>query len=95
MVHEVQSTDAQLYDYERTSGEFRFVRQFWNERIVNVVGGMILGPVQLRLRHPAEGGIASDDEESLILMLVPDQALSPAEDLQTLAKVSPVRGVDA
>ena len=28
MVHEVRTTNAQLYDYERTSGELRFVRQF-------------------------------------------------------------------
>ena len=28
VVHEVRSTNAQLYDYERTSGELRFVRQF-------------------------------------------------------------------
>ena len=28
VVHEVRRTNAQLYDYERTSGEFRFVRQF-------------------------------------------------------------------
>ena len=28
IVHEVRSTNAQLYDYERTSGELRFVRQF-------------------------------------------------------------------
>ena len=28
VVHEVRDTNAQLYDYERTSGELRFVRQF-------------------------------------------------------------------
>ena len=28
VVHEVRRTNAQLYDYERTSGELRFVRQF-------------------------------------------------------------------
>ncbi|MDE0201056.1 MAG: porin family protein [Rhodospirillaceae bacterium] len=28
VVHEVRNTNAQLYDYERTSGELRFVRQF-------------------------------------------------------------------
>ncbi len=28
VVHEVRKTNAQLYDYERTSGELRFVRQF-------------------------------------------------------------------
>ena len=28
VVHEVRETNAQLYDYERTSGELRFVRQF-------------------------------------------------------------------
>ncbi|MCY4584073.1 MAG: surface lipoprotein assembly modifier [Chloroflexi bacterium] len=28
IVHEVRTTNAQLYDYERTSGELRFVRQF-------------------------------------------------------------------
>ena len=28
VVHEVRTTNAQLYDYERTSGELRFVRQF-------------------------------------------------------------------
>ena len=28
IVHEVRETNAQLYDYERTSGELRFVRQF-------------------------------------------------------------------
>lgn len=28
VVHEVRSTNAQLYDYERTSGELRFVRLF-------------------------------------------------------------------
>ena len=28
IVHEVRNTNAQLYDYERTSGELRFVRQF-------------------------------------------------------------------
>ena len=28
VVHEVRQTNAQLYDYERTSGELRFVRQF-------------------------------------------------------------------
>ena len=28
VVHEVRSTNAQLHDYERTSGELRFVRQF-------------------------------------------------------------------
>ena len=28
VVHEVRNTNAQLYDYERTSGELRFVQQF-------------------------------------------------------------------
>ena len=28
VVHEVRNTNAQLYDYQRTSGELRFVRQF-------------------------------------------------------------------
>ena len=28
LVHEVRKTDAQLYDYERTGGELRFVRLF-------------------------------------------------------------------
>ncbi|MCY4406418.1 MAG: surface lipoprotein assembly modifier [Rhodospirillaceae bacterium] len=28
VVHEVRTTNAQLYDYERTSGELRFVQQF-------------------------------------------------------------------
>lgn len=27
-VHEVRDTNAQLYDYQRTGGELRFVRQF-------------------------------------------------------------------
>ena len=28
LVNEVRTTNAQLYDYERTGGELRFVRQF-------------------------------------------------------------------
>ena len=28
VVHEVRETNAQLFDYERTSGELRFVQQF-------------------------------------------------------------------
>ena len=28
VVHEVRKSNAQLYDYERTRGELRFVRQF-------------------------------------------------------------------
>ena len=28
VVHEVRKTNAQLYDYERTGGEFRFVKLF-------------------------------------------------------------------
>ena len=28
IVHEVRDTNAQLYDYKRTGGELRFVRQF-------------------------------------------------------------------
>ncbi|MCY4442244.1 MAG: surface lipoprotein assembly modifier, partial [Deltaproteobacteria bacterium] len=28
LIHEVRKTNAQLYDYKRTGGELRFVRQF-------------------------------------------------------------------